>query len=282
MPETSLEQLPESPPAAPPVAAMAAATATALETPLLRFDAEVTPGQTLLSPVRNGDRVQRPILLFRAGNYPDKGVSVTPVQLHQIVERFQHGRLQGQRIPVKVEHRDSPLDPLGEVVALYVQGEELFAMVEFSAGIHAHIEARGVRSFSAAFLRDRTDEGEGFTLKEASLVTHPRIADAGFLEEAGVEQRLSEFRRAGKVTPAMEPPLRRLLVAGAAVTFCEGVARSVDIASETAALLNALPVLLPHDPVSVGHFTKGRRSVSPEAQRIAVAMGVPVEKLSAC
>jgi|GEM_PF-5932411 hypothetical protein len=245
------------------------------DTQLLRFDREIVPGQTLLPPIRRGERIQRPILLFRAGTYPDKGVTVTTAQLHQVVERFHAGRTQGKTVPVKVEHRDSPLDPLGEVVALYVQGEELFAMVEFSAGIHTHIETRGVRSFSAAFLRDSLEEGGGFTLKEASLVTFPRIADAGFLD---VEERLTGFRREGKITPAMEPHLRRLFTASPVITF---TGETVDIAQEVTMLLESLPILLARGGVIPGEGVdlRARKCLSPEVQRIASAMGVPTEKV---
>jgi hypothetical protein len=184
------------------------------------------------------ERVHRPARLFVAGDYPDKGCRVTESDLDGIVARFYAG---GGTVPVKAEHMDSPLDPFGEVVGLYRRGAELFGMLCFSPGVHEHIEARGACNLSVALTREADAEGGGFRLTEASLVFRGRVPGAGFLSPDQVAAKLSEFKAQGKVTPAMEPHARRLLLAPCGATFSDG--SPVDIAGETLALLQALPVV---------------------------------------
>jgi hypothetical protein len=191
---------------------------------------------------QNGDdapsvrSVLLPALLFEAGEYPDKGVSVSESDLRELAARFDHAQTGGRVFPVKAEHTDTPLDPLGEVMALFVrQGSDatsgrLYGVLAFSPGIATHLNERGARHLSVAFLRRSDGEGGGFDLKEVSVVQTPRVKEAGFLpmEHDGafathaiqseshvhtewIARTLTRLRAAGKVTPAMEEPLTRLL-----------------------------------------------------------------------
>ena len=53
---------------------------------------------------------ERDAKLLEVGAYPDKGLTVTEADLDGIVSRFS-----ADGAPVKVEHMDMPLDPLGRV-----------------------------------------------------------------------------------------------------------------------------------------------------------------------
>jgi hypothetical protein len=181
-----------------------------------------------------GDRVRRPARLFVAGDYPDKGVTIRRDDLTEIVANFSAST---KPVPVKIEHADSPLDSLGEVAALYVEGDDLYGVLIFSTGMDAHIRERGVEHLSVALVRE---EDGSFRLKETSLVFTPRVASAGFLSAQTVEAKLAQFAAAGKITPAMRPSVSRLLSAPQLVTFSDG--SSVSVAAEVEALLNALPV----------------------------------------
>ena len=204
-----------------------------------------------------GSRVRRPARLFVAGEYPDKGVSITVADLHGIVANFnadaaadfrrdsagdqsERGPTAAVPVPVKIEHSDTPLDPLGEVAALYVEGSELFGVLSFSPGMDAHIRERGVEHLSIALVR--VEDGT-YRLKETSLVFAPRVASAGFLTTEAARSRAAQFAAAGKVTPAMRQSVERLLSAPPLVTFSDG--SQLSVAREVEALLAALPVAQP-------------------------------------
>lgn len=184
-----------------------------------------------------GNKVRRPARLFVAGDYPDKGVIITPGDLNRIVANFATAK---NPVPVKTEHTDTVLDPLGEVSALYVDGDELYGVLTFSAGMDAHIRERAVEHLSVALLRE---EDGSFRLKETSLVFTPRVATAGFLSRERIAATIAKFAGAGKITPAMRPTVERLLSAPQVVTFGDG--SSVNVAAEVEALLTALPVVQP-------------------------------------
>jgi len=133
------------------------------------------------------ETVSRRALLFRAGDYPDKNVTVTIADLDLIVARFAQDRVAvaGGAIvaPVKAEHRDSALDPLGETVALYRRGDALYGLLTFGRGMDAHLQERGAMALSVALVREPEARGGGFRLKEVSVVLTPRVAGAGFVAE---------------------------------------------------------------------------------------------------
>ncbi len=162
--------------------------------------------------------VSRRALLFRAGDYPDKNVTVTVADLDLLVARFAEDQARsaragaaGRTVPVKAEHRDSALDPLGETVAVYRQGDALYGLLQFGRGMDAHLRERGALNLSVALLREPDERGGGFRLKEVSVVLAPRVAGAGFLSSddtaahepetgngAGVAARQFETRRDNK------------------------------------------------------------------------------------
>lgn len=186
-------------------------------------------------PAQRG-RVRVPALLFRAGSYPDKGVRITREELAALAAAFNAA---GTPVPVKAEHLDSPLDPLGEVVLLHLEGEELFGVLTFSEGIYRHLEERGARNLSVKLLRDES----GLALAETSIVFAARVPGAGFLTTEEVRGKLAQFRAAGKVTPAMEPHLRTLLSAPLSVQFSDG--STVSVADAVEDLFAAMPPVQP-------------------------------------
>jgi hypothetical protein len=198
----------------------------------------------------NGSTVNRPVKLFEAGSYPDKGVDITPEDLDCIVSEFNAGAASGQFPPVKTEHRDTPLDPLGEVVAVTRHGNELYGVLAFAPGIHSHIQDRNVQSVSVGLAREMRDGKPVTRLTETSLVFAARVAGAGFLSAEQIAAKLATFAAAGKLTPAMTGPVTRLLSAPQAVTFSDG--SSVSVAAEVEALLNALPVVQNRNGSAVG------------------------------
>jgi len=69
---------------------------------------------------------ERDALLLECGIYPDKGLSVTEEDLDGIVARFS-----ADGAPIKVEHMDTPLDPLGRVQRIWREGSTLMAKLLF-------------------------------------------------------------------------------------------------------------------------------------------------------
>lgn len=228
--------------------------------------------------------IQRPARLFVAGEYPDKGVTITEAHLDQIVARFTAG---GSSVPIKVEHIDSPLDPLGSVIGLYRRGGDLYGMLVFSAGVNQHLRERSVENLSVALVREPDEKGGGFSLKETSLVLKPRVVGAGFLS---VTERVSAFRQAGKLTPAMEPHLAALLCAAPLLTFSDGSGGSspINVAEIVDKLLAAMPVVQPRGAAVASEFggmRRGSLAASGEEGGIIGAMarafGVEAKKVAA-
>jgi hypothetical protein len=218
-----------------------------------------------------GNKVRRPARLFVAGDYPDKGVTITADDLQKIVANFSAAK---NPVPVKTEHSDTPLDPLGEVVALYVDGEELYGVLVFSSGMDSHIRERGVEHLSIALIRE---EDGSFRLKETSLVFSPRVPTAGFLSRTKIATALAQFAQAGKLTPAMYPHAERLLSAPRLVTFGDGC--EVDVAAEVEALLAALPVVQPRGAVTASKFHQPVDGPSEATKQFASRFGVDPAKI---
>ena len=66
---------------------------------------------------------------WNAGLTRTRGLTVTEEDLDGIVARFS-----GDGAPVKVEHMDTPLDPLGRVQKVWRDGSVLMAKLLFPAG----------------------------------------------------------------------------------------------------------------------------------------------------
>jgi hypothetical protein len=114
--------------------------------------------------------VEKDAKIFEAGDYPDKQITVTEDDLDAIVGNFAGA-------PVKVEHTDSPLDPLGTVKRVWRQGGELFARLAFPSDLAAFLERRGVKKLSVALYKDP------LRLAEVSLVLSPRVPSAAMFGE---------------------------------------------------------------------------------------------------
>jgi len=118
--------------------------------------------------------VERDAKIFEAGEYPDKEISVSEEDLDTIVSNF-------AEIPVKVEHMDSPLDPLGTVKRIWRRGKELFARLAFPRDLAAFLERRGIKKLSVALHKDP------LRLAEVSLVLSPRVPSAAMFGSSGAE-----------------------------------------------------------------------------------------------
>ena len=122
--------------------------------------------------------VERRCLLFEAGSYPDKGVTVTSEMLEEIAANSPG------EIPVKIEHLpESPIDgALGIVHQLHVVGEMLWGVLRQPIETWRVMEISGARALSVGL--DMSNR----RLLEASFVCHPRVKRAQvFSEGAALE-----------------------------------------------------------------------------------------------
>ena len=181
---------------------------------------------------------ERPARLLEAGNYPDKGLRVTEADLDGIAARFPKGG-----VPVKVEHTDSPLDPLGQVRRVWREGGALLGTLTFPADLAGFLRRRGAARLSVGLTR------EPLTLSEVSLVLKPRVASATLMsggEEAvnteiarlraeltrrEVDGQITALKARGRLVPASEGLARALLAVGngATVTLAEGPEPVADV-----------------------------------------------------
>ena len=186
---------------------------------------------------------ERDALLLECGTYPDKGLTVTEEDLDGIVARFS-----GDGAPIKVEHMDTALDPLGRVQKVWRDGSVLMAKLLFPEDLAGFLRRRGVQKLSVGLAREKV----GLALAEVSLVLKPRVAaaamfgeepnpppprDAGTPPETGgkgvetmteakdreiarlsaaltareVEGQIASLKAAGRVVPATEHLARALL-----------------------------------------------------------------------
>ncbi len=199
-------------------------------------------------------RSERTARLLQTGDYPDKGLTLTEDDLDQIAARFGEDV---PPVPVKVEHVDSPLDPLGHVRRVWRDGTALFGTLAFPDDLAAFLRRRGAAKLSVGLTR------APLALREVSLVLKPRIAGAVLMGKeaptpgpsptgtgvgasptgtgAGgpdaeivrlqaeitrrdVDAQIAAFKAQGRIVPASEAPARALLAASgeAAVTLSEG------------------------------------------------------------
>lgn len=205
-------------------------------------------------------RSERTARLLQTGDYPDKGLRLTEDDLDRIAARFSAPDGEDGAalpIPVKVEHVDSPLDPLGHVRRVWRDGTALFGTLAFPDDLAAFLRRRGAAKLSVGLTR------APLALREVSLVLKPRIAGAVLMGKeapipspsptgtgvgasstgtgAGgpdaeivrlqaeitrrdVDAQIAAFKAQGRIVPASEAPARALLAASgeAAVTLSEG------------------------------------------------------------
>ena len=171
---------------------------------------------------------EREALLLECGSYPDKGLVVTEEDLDGIV-----GRFSSDGAPIKVEHMDTPLDPLGRVEKVWRDGSVLMAKLLFPPDLASFLRRRGVQKLSVGLSR----EAVGLALAEVSLVLKPRI------------QAAAMFGESSPVAQARHPPLGGKGTGwefgggvGEGVAMADGVkgdsAKDVEIARLSAALVS--------------------------------------------
>jgi len=171
---------------------------------------------------------ERPARLLEAGEYPDKALSLTESDLDGIVSRFTAG------LPVKVEHMDSPLDPLGRVQRVWREGNALLGVLAFPEDLAGFLRRRGAAKLSVGLSR------EPLALLEVSLVLKPRVASAAFMGDSllntdsfsadalsaeivrlraalsarEADAQVALFKAQGRIVPASEAAARALLLSG--------------------------------------------------------------------
>ena len=134
-------------------------------------------GETAASSEAEGRRSERTARLLEAGDYPDKGLHLTGEDLDGIVARFSGAGSETFPVPVKVEHVDSPLDPLGHVKRVWRDGGALFGTLSFPDDLAAFLRRRGAAKLSVGLTR------VPLALREVSLVLKPRVAGAVLMGE---------------------------------------------------------------------------------------------------
>lgn len=203
--------------------------------------------------------LERDAQLLVCGSWPDKNLTITEADLDGIVARFS-----ADTIPIKVEHVDSPLDPLGLVKAVRRVGNKLMGTLVFPPDIGGFLARRGIAKLSVGL------ERVPVALAEVSLVLKPRVASAAMLSEDAadfryptsaedkaelvrlrqtvrkqtVDAQIAELKRTGRVVPAVEALARALLSvdSSALVTLSDG--STADVAATAHKLLQALPPLV--------------------------------------
>jgi len=109
--------------------------------------------------------VDRPAKLFEAGEYADKGLTVTQDHLLGLEQNFD------LPVPVLIEHSDSPLQ-LGYLTNVQARGDELFGTVTLTQEANDLIEQSGARALSLGLTPDLSQ------ICEVSLVRSPRVRGA--------------------------------------------------------------------------------------------------------
>jgi hypothetical protein len=126
-------------------------------------DATIEPAKDEFSTEE--DAVEREALLMEAGEYPDKGVTITEDELQQMAES-------GVGAPVIVEHR--PTLVLGWISELWRKGKQLWGRLRLKPHANQLIEESSVRGLSVGLARTES----GYQLREVSLTATPRVPNA--------------------------------------------------------------------------------------------------------
>ena len=117
--------------------------------------------------------VERECLLFEAGEYADRGVTITEDDLREIAANT------AGEIPVRIEHmRETPFDgALGVVTRVRAAGRQLWGTLRQPAEAWSFVQRAGARALSVAV--DIADK----RLVETSFVCRPRVAGARVFSE---------------------------------------------------------------------------------------------------
>lgn len=165
---------------------------------------------TQVNPNESPAWVERRAKLFEAGEYPDKGLTITAEHLDGLVKNF------NRPVPVLIEHAESPLQ-MGVLRSVERVGDELFGQIALSAEADALVERSGARSLSLGLSPDLG------AIREVSLVRNPRVPDARLFFVADPTPtppvRLDEYVRQGKLLPSQVPFAKAILATDSAIEF---------------------------------------------------------------
>lgn len=255
----------------------------------VKFDARLRRGRMLFQFDFEPEPmpIERDAKIFEAGEYPDKELTVTEEDLDEMVGNF-------TETPVKIEHTDSPLDPLGTVKRIWRKGSELFARLAFPGDLAAFLKRRGIRKLSVALYRNP------LRLAEVSLVLSPRVADAAMfgrevsaemsderekeiaelrfaLRARDVEARIAELKAQGKIVPASEAFAREILLQGdGKITFGEGEST---IAEMFERFLDAQPTVIAFGELAPAVRREEGAPLSAEEEELLSKLGITREQV---
>jgi hypothetical protein len=201
--------------------------------------------------------MERDARLLVVGTYPAKNLTVTEADLDALVTNF------SGPVPVKVEHIDSPLDPLGVVERVWRVGSELFGRVKFPASMGTFLSERGAAKLSVGLLKEPV-----WKLLEASLTLTPHVPSATLLSDSErgelvhlrqavrrqtVDAQIVELKLSGRVIPATEALARVLLSSeeSAVVTLSDGGA-AVSVPQAFYQFLKSQPPLVRLSELAIG------------------------------
>lgn len=188
--------------------------------------------ETILKETDRAGWIERRAKLFEAGEYPDKGLTITTENLQEIENAFD------EPVPVLIEHSTSPLE-IGYLTGIEARGDELYGVVALTPEADALIERSGARSLSLGLAPDLK------SIREVSIVAHPRVADARLFAglvrfdgrwsdalDEGAEAFLRRALETGRLVPAQSAIARALLGCRQTVAFGRGTVPVARLAQE--------------------------------------------------
>ena len=185
--------------------------------------------------------IDRRAKLFEAGDYPDKGVSISHADLRRLVEGFD------MPVPVLIEHAETPLE-LGFLTQVEASGNDLFGNLALTEEANALVEKSQARALSLGLSKDLSE------IREVSLVRKPRVETAKMFgaevcfwssleedaddwkaryeslstkfESEKASRRIDEFVREGKLLPSQAEFASAILQSEQSIDF-DGKSRPV-------------------------------------------------------
>lgn len=241
--------------------------------------------------------VERLARLFEAGDYPDKGLSVSEADLASMASGF------GGPVPIRIEHGDGPLR-LGWLVKVWVQGRELLGKLAFSRAAWELMRQCRASALSVG-IDPRT-----LAIQEVSLVRRPRVTGAkvfadgakagslavfsidlirgGKMQVTGTSSGqarqdasglLERLKSSGKVCPAAERYALALLEGGRSATIDFAEEGPVDAAVLFLRFIEAQPPVVTFGELAPAGAAK--RRFSDDERRMFRAMGLSEEDVQA-
>jgi hypothetical protein len=197
--------------------------------------------------------VRRRAKLFEVGDYPDKGVTADQNTLKTLEQNFD------LPVPVLIEHAASPLR-LGYLTRVEAKGNDLMGDITLSDEADRLIESSGARSLSLGLSHEMD------RILEVSLVQEPRVEGARLFrsvrfhqgelideraelrrtvdrliaeaQKKHAEERVEEYVRDGRLTPAQAPFAKALLQLNSDIRFS---GEDLAVSTVTEGLIEARP-----------------------------------------